>query len=247
MDIKKIPLEFMKVRIGLKGYYWTHKYTWLFPYVWLNEEDVPKLPAPFAVFGIHYDCPVGRPGPDDEAITNIIVLPEKREELVLKPDLRKDLKRIGKLNQDVTFRENNYEDLECASAWFVAQFKESKRDLGTRLLIYKREARWTAAFAGDELIAVHIMMDDDDGTAVHYLGCWWNREHRHRCAPTFLLHQDILRAIDKARKFYDLGIGDEPYKKKWPVIEKMTKYYARVDEGTMRALGFEPHEVELVD
>lgn len=27
-------------------------------------------------------------------------------------------------------------------------------------------------------------------------------------------------------KFYDLGIGDESYKKKWGVIEKPTKYYA---------------------
>ncbi len=247
MDLKNIPLEFMKVRGNAKCAYWTHKYMWYYPYIWLNEEDIPRLPVPFVAFDIHYDCPLGRPGHDSEAITNIIALPEKREGLLLKPDLRKDLKRIARLNQDLIFRENRYEDLERASAWFVARFKESHRMLKRRLEIYGKDARWTAAFAGDDLIAVHIAMDDDDRKTTYYLGCWWNREHKHRCVPTFLLHQDILKAIDFGRRFYDLGIGDEPYKKKWPVVEKMSKCYAWVDADTIRALGLKPGEVELVE
>lgn len=247
MDLKTIPLEFMKVRRNAKCTYWTHKYVWHFPYIWLKEEDIPRLPVPSLLFDIHYDCPVGRLSHNDEAMTNIIVLPEKREGLLLKPDLRKDLKRIAKLNQDLTFRENHYGDLERASAWFVARFKESKRELKGRLEIYKKDARWTAAFAGDDLIAVHIAMDDDSGETVYYMGCWWDKEHKRRCVPTYLLHQDILKAIDNGRKSYDLGIGDEPYKKKWPVIEKMSRYYARVDAETMRALELKPDEVELVE
>lgn len=247
MDLKNIPLEFMKMGGETDGTYWIHKYAWYYPYIWLKEEDLPRLPVPFVGFDIHYDCPVGRPGHDGEAITNIVILPEKREGLMLRPDLRKDLKRIAKLNQNLTFRENNYGDLERASAWFVSRFEESEPELVGRLEVYKKDARWTAAFAGDDLIAVHIAMDDDDGKTAYYIGCWWDRKHKHRCVPTFLLHQDILKAIDSGRKFYDLGIGDEPYKKKWPIIEKMSRYYAMADAETPCALGTKPHEAEPIE
>ena len=36
----------------------------------------------------------------------------------------------------------------------------------------------------------------------------------------------IEKAIKENVKYYDLEIGEEPYKKKWGVIEKPTKYYA---------------------
>ena len=245
MDIKSMPLRFRKVRLTRDVSYWTHRDVWYLPYIWLEERDVGQLPLPFVSFSVHCDSPVGTVCDDEDAKTNIIALPPRQEELALDSDLRKDLKRIAKLNADVTFREGRPGDLEAASAWFVAQFKESKRDMRQRMDLYLKEARWTAAFVGEELLGVHLTMED--GEQVYYLGCWWNREHKRRCIPTFLLHRDILDTISRGKRSYDLGIGDESYKKQWPIIERQSKLIAVVDEKTRQALGLSPQEVRLVE
>lgn len=244
MDFRSTRFEFRRVRLDRTHGYWGFRDDWFVPYVWLDERDIPRLPLPFVTFSLHYDCPVGRILDDPEMRTNIIPLPESPEALALSSDLRKDIRRIARINADLTFRDNIPGDLEAASGWFAEQFRESKRDLGRRLSLYLAQARWTAALIAGKPVAVHISFEDA-GTA-YYLGCWWDRSHRQRSIPTFLLHRDILAAIARGKRFYDLGIGDEPYKKKWPVVEKRSKYLARVDEETRKALDLSPEEVELV-
>ncbi len=244
MDFRSTRFEFRRVRLDRTHGYWGFRDDWFVPYVWLEERDIPRLPLPFVTFSLHYDCPVGRILDDPEMRTNIIPLPESPDALALSSDFRKDLRRIAKLNADLAFREDVPEDLTLAAGWFAQQFRESKRDLGRRLSLYLAQARWTAALIAGKPAAVHIAAEDA-GT-VYYLGCWWDRSFRQRSIPTFLLHRDILRAVGRGKRFYDLGIGDEPYKKKWPVVEKRTKYYARVDDETRKALDFSPDEVELV-
>lgn len=38
-------------------------------------------------------------------------------------------------------------------------------------------------------------------------------------------------------KYYDLGIGDEKYKKKWNPIQRQTKYYAVMTKKMAEELG----------
>ena len=244
MDFRSTQFEFRRVRLDRTHGYWGFKDDWFVPYVWLEERDIPRLPLPFATFSLHYDSPVGRVSADPEMLTNIIPLPDAPGALALQSDLRKDLRRVTRLNSDLTFRENVPENLEAACTWFAEQFHECKRDLGRRLSLYLTQARWTAAHLHGKLVAVHIAAED--AGSMYYLGCWWDRSYRQRSIPIFLLHRDILAAIGRGKRFYDLGIGNEPYKKKWPVVEKRTKYYARVDDETRKALDLSPEEVELV-
>ena len=106
--------------------------------------------------------------------------------------------------------------------------------------IWKEHCETVSAYLGDELIAVHITMKKED--TVYYCGCWWNREYKSLSTPTFLLEQDIKNAIKDGMKYYDLGIGDEPYKKKWGVIEKPTKYYAILTKEIADYLGIKKYQ-----
>src|SRR3989338_3969768 len=142
MDFRSTQFEFRRVRLDRTHGYWGFKDDWFVPYVWLEERDIPRLPLPFATFSLHYDSPVGRVSADPEMLTNIIPLPDAPGALALQSDLRKDLRRVTRLNSDLTFRENVPEDLEAACTWFAEQFHECKRDLGRRLSLYLAQARW---------------------------------------------------------------------------------------------------------
>jgi CelD/BcsL family acetyltransferase involved in cellulose biosynthesis len=56
-----------------------------------------------------------------------------------------------------------------------------------------------------------------------------------------LLKKDIEKAISQGIKYYDLEIGDQPYKKKWGVVEKPTKYYAVLTKKLADYLGIEKY------
>ena len=219
-------MEFLKTFIYIKGKrvpFWIWRDNYFFPYAWLEKKDMKNLPRPFYLVGIHPDCPVGVKTTQPDEHTNIIELPLKFEDLKLDNDLRKDLKRVEKKNADVNIIYNEKDALEKSKKWVHEFWKEGKRDFKRRMEIWTEKCHTLSAYVGDELIAVHIAMPIDKG--IYYCGCWWNRNYKNRSIPTFLLKKDIEIAISNKVKYYDLGIGDEPYKKKWGVIEKPTKYY----------------------
>ncbi len=218
-------MEFEKVKLeGFKGYYWT----WLdypyFPYSWLDEKDLKDLKKPFFLTDIRPDCPIGFESKDKEKYTNIIALPSSFEELKMDKDLRKDLRRVESKNSDLKLVLNEKNALENSKKWFLELWKENKKNFARRLKLWKKICYTISAYLDNELIAVHIAMQEKK--TIYYFGCWWNREYKNRSVPTFLLKRDIEGAIKKKMKYYDLEVGDESYKKKWGVIEKPTKYYA---------------------
>lgn len=219
-----MKMEFMKVVNSNKTFYWTWKDLDYLPYAWLDKKDLKTLPTPFYIFSIHPDCPIGFESEEKDELTNIIPLPDSFDKLKLDNDFRKDLKRVEKKNEGLRLVYNEKDALDKSSKWFLEQWKEDKKEFARRLEIWKEKCYTISAYLGDELIAVHIAMKEKD--TIYYFGCWWNREYKSMSTPIFLLKKDIEKAIEDKIKIYDLEIGDEPYKKKWGVIEKPTKYYA---------------------
>lgn len=165
------------------------------------------------------------------------LLPKRFEDLTMDPDLRKDLRRIEKKNSDVVLVLNEKNALKKSQRWFLELWKEEKEDFARRLSLWKKKCYTLSAYAGKELLGVHIAMKDEKKKTVYYFGCWWNRDHRSRSLPTFLLKKDIERAITEKMKYYDLEVGDEPYKRQWGVIRKPTKYYAILSKEMAEYLG----------
>jgi len=128
------------------------------------------------------------------------------------------------VNADVKIVYNEFDALDKSKHWFLENWKENKRDFQRRLKLWKEKCYTISAYLGDELIAVHIAMREEN--TVFYLGCWWNKKYKPLSTPIFLLKKDIENAIINKMHYYDLEIGDQPYKKKWGVVEKPTKYYA---------------------
>ncbi|MFH1239588.1 MAG: GNAT family N-acetyltransferase [Candidatus Diapherotrites archaeon] len=207
-------------------YYWRWINTDYLPYGWLEESELKDLPVPFLMLYIHPDCKVGVVTELKDEITNIIPLTTSFAELKIDPDLRKDLRRIEHKNENTKIIFNEENAFEKSQKWFLDQWKEEEADFERRKMIWRKVAYTLSAYQGDQLLGVHIAMEEGD--TVYYLGCWWDRTFKNLSVPTFLLKRDIEKAIDEGKKFYDLGIGDEPYKKQWMVIEKPTKYYAVV-------------------
>jgi hypothetical protein len=221
-------MEFQKIKLKGGGFYWIWKDSDYLPYAWFDKKDLKTLPAPFLVTSIHPDCSIGFESEEKDELTNIIELPDSFEKLKLDNDLRKDLKRVEKKNEEMRLVYNEKDALDKSKQWFLEQFKEIKVEFKRRLELWKEKCYTLSAYLGEELIAVHIAMKEED--TIFYCGCWWNREYKSLSTPTFLLKKDIEKAIGDRMKYYDLGIGDEPYKKKWGVIEKPTKYYAILTE-----------------
>jgi len=217
-------MEFEKVRVDKNTFYWTWKDLSYWPYAWLDKKELKNLPKPFYLAEIHPDCPVGFETDEKAEFTNIIKLPDSFEKLKIDNDLRKDLKRVEKKNADVKIVYNEFDALDKSKHWFLENWKENKRDFQRRLKLWKEKCYTISAYLGDELIAVHIAMREEN--TVFYLGCWWNKKYKPLSTPIFLLKKDIENAIINKMHYYDLEIGDQPYKKKWGVVEKPTKYYA---------------------
>ena len=232
-------MEFEKVKINKKFFYWTWKDLPYLPYAWLDKKDLKNLPTPFILTEIHPDCPVGFETQEKDEFTNIIKLPDSFDKLKLNNDLRKDLKRVEKKNADIKIFYNEKDALDKSKKWFLEFLKENRKDFQRRLELWKEKCYTLSAYLGEELIAVHIAMKEKD--TIFYLGCWWNRKYKSLSTPTFLLKKDIERAIKDKIKFYDLEIGDQLYKKKWGVIEKPTKYYAVLTKELADYIGMEKY------
>ncbi len=196
------------------------------PYGSLFREDLPGLPKPFVLRDLPPDNEIGFVTKDREAFTNIIELPDSFGALGMDPDLRKDLRRIERKNEGTKLVEDEKDSLDRSKHWFRELWHEEHGEFERRLKLWKEKAYTVSAYRGEELLGVHIAMEESN--AIYYLGCWWNREHKNLSVPTFLLKRDIERAIAKGLKTYDLGIGQESYKKQWGVVQKPTKYYAEI-------------------
>ncbi len=219
-------MEFEKVflRDSTTLFYWTWR-DWAFmPYGWLEEKDLKNLPLPFYLYEIHPDCRIGFESEEPDEVTNIIALGKNFDELKIDPDLKKDLRRIDRKNIATEIQFNELNALEKSKQWFLELWNEEPKDFSRRLELWKKKAYTLSAYYEGKLLGTHIAMEEND--TVHYLGCWWNRDFKNFSIPTFLLKKDVEIAIRNGKKFYDLGIGDEPYKKQWGVIERKTKYYA---------------------
>ncbi len=227
-------MEFEKILLGPDVFYWTWKDVDYLPYAWLEESDLKHLPHPFYVHDIHPDCPVGFRTEGEESRTNEIPLPHSFDQLRLSPDLRKDLRRVEKKNADTRIVSNEKHALEKSSKWFLELWNEGPEDFKRRLHVWKK-ALTLSAYSGEKLLGVHISLPGENG--LYYLGCWWDRSSKGLSIPTFLLKKDVERAISMNLSFYDLGIGDEPYKKQWGVVERQTKYYAAMNLPLAKKLG----------
>jgi len=233
-------MEYEKVTINKKLFYWIWRDIHFLPYAWLEEKDLKNLPKPFYLYQIHPDCKIGLEADDKEDFTNIIKLPDSFDKLNLDKDLRVDLRRVEKKNAEVTLKYNEKDALDKSKKWFLERYNEDKESIADwkrRLELWKEKCYTISAYLGDELIAVHIAMKDEHKKTVYYVGCWWNKKYKNLSIPTFLLKKDIERAISEGIKFYDLEVGDESYKKKWGVIEKPTKYYAILTKPLAKHLG----------
>lgn len=218
-------MDFQKIVLLSGAFYWTWRDVDFLPYAWLEEKNLESLPRPFYLQDLHPDCPVGFHCEGEESKTNEIILPGSFEQLSIHKDLLKDLRRIEKKNAETRLVRNEKGALQKASSWFVEQFGEEPGDFKRRMQVW-RHASTLSAYAGGELIAVHITLPVNN--IVYYLGCWWNREYKTASPPTFLLKKDIEQAIVDGVGIYDLGIGGEPYKKPWGVVRRQTKYYAQM-------------------
>lgn len=219
-----MEMEFQKIKIKGNLFYWIWKDSDYLPYAWLDKKDLKNLPTPFLITSIHPDCPIGFESEEKDELTNIIPLPNSFDKLKIDNDLRKELKRIEKKNENLRLVYNEKDALDKSKEWFLKLWKENKKEFQRRLEIWKEKCYTISAYLEEELIAVHIAMKEKD--TVFYFGCWWNREYKSLSTPIFLLKKDIEKAIEEGMKYYDLEIGDEPYKKKWGVIERPTKTYA---------------------
>jgi hypothetical protein len=221
-------MKFIKVTNSDDSFYWTWEDLDYLPYAWLDKKDLKTLPTPFLIISIHPDCPIGFESDEKDELTNIIPLSDSFDKLKIDNDLRKDLKRVEKKNESIKLVYDEKDALDKSKEWFLEQFNEDEEEFERRLELWKEKCYTISAYLGEELIAVHIAMKEKEKKrdTIYYCGCWWNRKYKSLSTPTFLLKKDIEKAIEEGMKYYDLGIGDEPYKKKWGVIEKPTKTYA---------------------
>ncbi len=228
-------MEFLKVQIKDSD---LHYWVWLdedyFPYVKPTEKDIFDAPKPILIRDLPPEYFIGFDTADPESFTNTIPLTNSFESLKIDSDLRKDLRRIDKKNESTRVVINEVDALEKSSKWFLEQWKESNEDFERRIKVWKNKVYTLSAYLGDELLGVHIALKENN--SVYYLGCWWNRERKDLSVPTFLLKRDIEHAIKNGFSFYDLGVGLEPYKKKWGVIEKPCKYYAEMSANIAEKL-----------
>jgi len=226
-------LEFQKVEKDEFSYW-----VWLdedyLPYINPTEEDIKNAPKPLLLRDINPNSKIGFETQDPESYSNTITLKNSFEELDIDSDLRKDLKRIEKKNEQIKIIANEPDALEKSKHWFIQQWDEPLDELERRLFVWKSKVYTVSAYLNEELIAVHIALEDND--TIHYLGCWWNREYKNLSTPTFLLKKDIENAIKTGKKKYDLGVGLEPYKKKWGVIEIPMRYYAEMSTALAEKL-----------
>ena len=227
-------MEFEKIFVEPDIFYWTWRDVDFLPYAWLEERDLKKLPLPFYLDDIHPDSPVGFPCEGEESKTNEIILPRSFEELHLTQDLRKDLRRVEKKNSSTRIVSNEKNALEKAAKWFLELWKEESADFKRRMLLWK-DAFTLSAYSEEKLLGVHISLPAQNG--LYYLGCWWDRSNKNLSIPTFLLKKDVERAISLNLSFYDLGVGSEPYKKQWGVVERQAKYYAVMQKPLAQKLG----------
>ncbi|MFH1056939.1 MAG: GNAT family N-acetyltransferase [Candidatus Micrarchaeota archaeon] len=227
-------MEFEKIVVEPGVFYWTWRDVDFLPYAWLEERDLKKLPLPFYLEDIHPDSPVGFPCEGEESKTNEIILPRSFEGLKLTPDLRKDLRRVEKKNSSTQIVSNEKNALEKAGNWFLELWDEEPAEFKRRMLLWK-DAFTLSAYSEEKLLGVHISLPEKNG--LHYLGCWWDRSNKNLSIPTFLLKKDVERAISLKLSFYDLGVGSEPYKKQWGVLERQTKYYAAMQKPLAQKLG----------
>ncbi len=231
-------MKFEKVVIkGTPWFYWTWRDLPFLPYACLEGIDLEKLPRPFFLAEIHPECNAGFETKDKSEYTNIIELPDSFDKIKMDSSLRKDLRRIERKNDGLRIVANEAGALDKSSRWFLEQWKEETDVFARRMALWKQKCYTLSAYLDKELIAVHIAMQEN-GT-VFYFGCWWNRKYRSISVPTFLLKKDVERAVSRKLMHYDLGIGNEPYKKKWGVIQKPTKYYAVVTKAMAAKLGID--------
>lgn len=231
----KMVMEFEKVEIGENLFYWTWKDLPFLPYSWLEEKDLKDLPKPFFLIEIHPDCHLGFETNKKDEFANILELPDSFGKLKLDKSLRKDLRRVEKKNIGVKIIYNEKDALDKSKKWFLEFWGEDDVDFQRRLRLWKEKCYTLSAYFEGKLIAVHIAMKEED--TVFYFGCWWDRKYCSLSTPIFLLKKDIERAISEGMRHYDLGIGDEPYKKKWGAVEKPTKYYAIITKQLADYLG----------
>jgi hypothetical protein len=218
--------------------YWTLSDSWFFPCTRLTAKETLSLPTPFFVYGLPPDNKIGSFTKDLDEFTNKIPLKGSFDELDIDNDLRKDLKRIEKKNLNCRLIFNKKDDLDTASRWFLNLWDdETPEHFARRKELYLKNCNFISLYNGDELIAFHISWDYKD--LIFYCGCWWNRAYKNQCPATFLLKKDIERAISLGKRFYDLGLGDEAYKKRWHPISVPTKYYAKMDKETAAVIHVE--------
>ena len=237
-------MEYEKVTINKRLFYWIWRDIHFLPYAWLEEKDLKTLPRPFYLYQIHPDCKIGFEADDKEDFTNIIKLSDSFDKLNLDKDLRVDLRRVEKKNAEVTLKYNEKNALDKSKKWFLEigqEDKESPDDLERRMKLWKDKCYTISAYLNGELIAVHIAMKDERAKTVFYFGCWWNKKYKSLSTPIFLLKKDIEKAIQDGLKFYDLEVGNESYKKEWGVIEKPTKYYAILTKPLAKHLGIKKY------
>ncbi|HZX19938.1 MAG TPA: GNAT family N-acetyltransferase [archaeon] len=229
-------MEFFKVT-GHGFEYWVWLDEDYLPYIRPTEKDIKDAPKPLLLRDIPPEWPIGFETTDPDSFTNVIPLKNSFDELKIDSDLKKDLKRVEKKNENTKIILNEPNALEKSKEWFLEQWKENAADFKQRTDLWKKNAYTLSAYSGNTLLAVHIAIAEKD--SVYYLGCWWDRNYKNLSVPTFLLKKDIENAIEKKLKFYDLGVGTEPYKKKWGVISKPAKYYAVLTKEIAKKLEIE--------
>jgi hypothetical protein len=208
----------------------------------VTKEEAAALPVPFYAYGLETDSEVGFFTADPDEFTNMIPLPDYFDELEIDADFRKDLRRVEKKNAEVRLVPGSKDDLVYASKWFLELCPdECEDDFRIRLEDWRKNCRFVSAYLDDELIAVHIAWDIGD--TVYYCGCWWNRRYRNMSPAVYLLKKDIEQAIADGKRFYDLGIGDERYKKEWHPASEPSKYYAKMDAETAKKLKIDKFDV----
>ncbi|MFH1895320.1 MAG: hypothetical protein ABIJ74_01920 [archaeon] len=230
-------MKFVKIFLenDKNSFYWTWQDIYFMPYGWLEKKQLKKLPVPFLLEEIHPDCSVGTESDDKDSVTNTIELPDSFDKLKISHDFTKDLKRIEKKNSETKIIANEKKALNKSKKWFLELWKEEKQDFNRRLFLWEKKAYTLSAYSGKELLGVHIALKEKD--TIFYLGCWWNRQKKNKCIPTFLLKKDIENSIKNKTKYYDLGIGDESYKKKWNPTERRTKYFAVMTKKMAKYFG----------
>lgn len=236
--------EFMLETGGSGPDYWTLKDNWFIPYGRLTAEEAKKVPVPFYVCELHPDNEIGFVAEDADEFTNLLELPGSFAELAarISPNLRKDLRRVEKKNAGVKVIFNRKSDFDAASKWFLELWPdETPEEFRRRRELWLEKCYFLSAYLEDELIAFHIAWDLGD--SVYYCGCWWNRKYRNMSPAIFLLKHDIERAISAGKRVYDLGAGDEPYKKAWLPKSVPTKYYAKMTPEQAKELDVEKFDL----